>query len=226
MRVLVAGGAGFIGSHVCETLLGRGHEVICLDNLITGRMDNIDHLEEHQFSFVREDVVRAPLLAVDVVLPARPQPVHYQPSPSRRCWRAGTHWRRRRFGRGRAAGVRSTSEVYSDPWSTRSARGVLGQREPDGPARRYDNQAVPRGADYECRCKALHVDRAFPAHTDADEQPPRGAGFAAAALAGRCPSLAPADRSFCYVSDPGRCAAARRADRGRRRTSTWAARMK
>ena len=66
MRVLVAGGAGFIGSHVCETLLGRGHEVICLDNLITGRMENIFHLEEHpEFSFVREDVVRAPLLPVD-----------------------------------------------------------------------------------------------------------------------------------------------------------------
>lgn len=69
MRVLVAGGAGFIGSHVCEELLRRGDEAICLDNMITGRFDHIDHLQSHpDFSFLQEEAARAPLLRVDVVI--------------------------------------------------------------------------------------------------------------------------------------------------------------
>lgn len=69
MRVLVAGGAGFIGSHVCEELPRRGDEVICLDNMITGRFDHIEHLYEHpEFSFVQDDTARAPLLRVDAVI--------------------------------------------------------------------------------------------------------------------------------------------------------------
>ena len=68
-RVLVAGGSGFIGSHVCEALLDRGDEVICLDNMITGRFDHLDCFEDHaEFSFIRADVARAPLLRVDAIL--------------------------------------------------------------------------------------------------------------------------------------------------------------
>ena len=58
-RSLVTGGAGFVGSHLCERLLAEGQEVICLDNLLTGRLENIQHLSEHpRFSFVEGDVTR------------------------------------------------------------------------------------------------------------------------------------------------------------------------
>ena len=56
MRVLVTGGAGFIGSHLCEFLLGKGAEVVCMDNLLTGNIENIAHLTDPRFSFVKHDV--------------------------------------------------------------------------------------------------------------------------------------------------------------------------
>ena len=65
MRVLITGGAGFIGSHLCERLLGDGHEVICLDNFFTGRKVNIEHLlSNSQFELVRHDVTEPILLEV------------------------------------------------------------------------------------------------------------------------------------------------------------------
>ncbi len=69
MRVLVAGGAGFIGTHVCAELLARGHDVVCVDNLVTGSAERVHELDaSRRFVFVREDVTRTPLLQVDVVL--------------------------------------------------------------------------------------------------------------------------------------------------------------
>src|SRR5271167_3163998 len=60
MRVLVTGGAGFIGSHLCDALLGEGHSVVCVDNLLTGRMENIAHLcNESRFEFLQRDVCQA-----------------------------------------------------------------------------------------------------------------------------------------------------------------------
>jgi dTDP-glucose 4,6-dehydratase len=56
MRVLVTGGAGFIGSHLCESLLERDCDVVCLDNLLTGTTDNIDHLRSSRFAFIKHDV--------------------------------------------------------------------------------------------------------------------------------------------------------------------------
>ncbi len=58
MRVLVTGGAGFLGSHLCDALLLEGHSVVCADNLLTGRMENIEHLaSERQFEFLEQDVI-------------------------------------------------------------------------------------------------------------------------------------------------------------------------
>src|SRR6185437_13407227 len=58
-KVIVTGGAGFIGSHLCEGLLGMGHEVICIDNLLTGSKENIAHLKENaQFTFVQQDITK------------------------------------------------------------------------------------------------------------------------------------------------------------------------
>jgi UDP-glucuronate decarboxylase len=65
MRILVTGGAGFIGSHLCERLLDQGHEVVCLDNFFTGRKANIEHLfENHRFEVLRHDVTEPLLLEV------------------------------------------------------------------------------------------------------------------------------------------------------------------
>lgn len=81
MRILVTGGAGFLGSHLCERLLKEGHEVICLDNLFTGRNRNIDHLRDHRhFEFIRHDVVDPFKVEVDRIynLACPASPVHYQ----------------------------------------------------------------------------------------------------------------------------------------------------
>jgi UDP-glucuronate decarboxylase len=66
MRILVTGGAGFVGSHLCERLLNEGHDVICLDNFFTGSKNNIIHLmDNHRFELVRHDITEPILLEVD-----------------------------------------------------------------------------------------------------------------------------------------------------------------
>ena len=83
-RILVTGGAGFIGSHLCERLLASGHEVICLDNLFTGQKHNIEHLlSQPRFEFIRHDLVEPLLLEVDQIynLACPASPVHYQFNP-------------------------------------------------------------------------------------------------------------------------------------------------
>jgi UDP-glucuronate decarboxylase len=84
MRVLVAGGAGFIGSHLCERLLADGNDVLCLDNFYTGSKDNIIHLmNNHRFELIRHDIVEPILLEVDQIynLACPASPVHYQYNP-------------------------------------------------------------------------------------------------------------------------------------------------
>ena len=80
-RILVTGGAGFIGSHLCERLLEKGNEVVCLDNFFTGSKDNIKHLfSDYRFELVRHDLVNPILLEVDQIynLACPASPVHYQ----------------------------------------------------------------------------------------------------------------------------------------------------
>ncbi len=81
MRILVTGGAGFIGSHLCERLLGEGHDVLCLDNFFTGRRANIIKLlDNHHFELIRHDVIEPVLLEVDQIynLACPASPIHYQ----------------------------------------------------------------------------------------------------------------------------------------------------
>src|SRR5438270_11059619 len=84
LRILVTGGAGFLGSHLCERLLGDGHEVICLDNLFTGRRENVAHLmDNRRFELLRHDVIEPILLEVDQIynLACHASPIHYQYNP-------------------------------------------------------------------------------------------------------------------------------------------------
>lgn len=123
MRTVVTGGAGFLGSHLCDALLARGDEVVCLDNLITGSSDNIAHLMGHpKFRFVHHDVTEYIFLdgAVDNVLhfasPASPLDYLKLPIQTLKVGSLGTH---KALGLAKAKNARfllaSTSEVYGDP---------------------------------------------------------------------------------------------------------------
>ena len=121
MRVLVTGGAGFLGSHLCERLLKEKHEVICLDNFFTGRRRNLHpYLANPDFELVRHDVVEPLMLEVDRIyhLACPASPIHYQYNPVKTIKTSvlGTHnmlgLAKRTRGRFLLA---STSEVYGDP---------------------------------------------------------------------------------------------------------------
>jgi len=121
MRVLITGGAGFIGSHLCERLLKNGDDVICLDNFFTGTKDNIKHLENNnKFEIIRHDVIQPVLLEVDRIYhfacPA--SPIHYQYNPVKTIKTSvmGTINMLGLAKRVKACVMlASTSEVYGDP---------------------------------------------------------------------------------------------------------------
>jgi dTDP-glucose 4,6-dehydratase len=142
---LVTGGAGFLGSHLCEALLGKGHRVVCLDNLETGSLANIAHLRGDEFSFLHHDVsepiwIEEPL---DFVyhLAALASPIDYMRLPlhSLKTGSYGTHhalglakWKRARFL------LASTSEVYGDPELHPQQETYWGNVNPIGPRGVYD----------------------------------------------------------------------------------------
>jgi UDP-glucuronate decarboxylase len=144
VRHLVTGGAGFIGSHLCERLIAAGDDVICLDNLFTGRRRNIERLlDVHRFEFVRGDVCDPFHFEVDRIwhLACPASPVHYQRNPARTIETAvfGT---RNALAAGRAANARvlvaSTSEVYGDPLEHPQKETYWGNCNPCGPRSNYD----------------------------------------------------------------------------------------
>ena len=121
MRILVTGGAGFIGSHLCERLLNDGNEVICLDNFFTGRKVNIAHLLDNKvFELVRHDVTEPVLLEVDQIynLACPASPVHYQYNPIKTV-KTNVMGTLNMLGLAKRVKARmlqaSTSEVYGDP---------------------------------------------------------------------------------------------------------------
>ena len=121
MRILVTGGAGFIGSHLCEKLLATGNEVICLDNFFTGRKVNIAHLlDNSQFEFVRHDVTEPILLEVEQIynLACPASPIHYQYNPIKTV-KTNVMGTINMLGLAKRVKARilqaSTSEVYGDP---------------------------------------------------------------------------------------------------------------
>jgi dTDP-glucose 4,6-dehydratase len=145
MRVLVTGGAGFIGSHLCEFLLERGADVHCLDNLSTGSRGNIDRLPSARFSFIRHDVTNYIDVAesIDYVLhfasPASPVDYQNLPIPTLKVGALGTH---NALGLAKAKRARfllaSTSEVYGDPLVHPQREDYWGNVNPVGPRGVYD----------------------------------------------------------------------------------------
>jgi len=145
MRVLVTGGAGFIGSHLSEFLLAQGCEVVCLDNLLTGSTDNIDHLRSPRFTFIKHDVTSYIYVAgpLDHVLhfasPASPVDYRNLPIPTLKVGALGTH---KALGLAKSKGSRfllaSTSEVYGDPLVHPQREDYWGNVNPVGPRGVYD----------------------------------------------------------------------------------------
>jgi dTDP-glucose 4,6-dehydratase len=217
-RLLITGGAGFLGSHLCERFLGDGDEVICMDNLLTGSADNIAHLFANpRFTFIKQDVtnyihVKGPLDAIlHFASPASPVDYLELPIPTLKVGSLGTH---KALGLANEKGARfllaSTSEVYGDPLVHPQSEDYWGHVNPSGPRGVYDEakrfaealtMAYHRAHGVETR-----IVRIFNTHgprmrlNDGRVVP----NFISQALRGE-PLTVYGDgrqtRSFCYVSD-------------------------
>jgi dTDP-glucose 4,6-dehydratase len=145
MRIVITGAAGFIGSHLSETLLDRGHSVVGIDNLLTGDVANIAHLSGRDFVFIKHDVTNYIYVdgPVDCVLhwasPASPVDYLEWPIPTLKVGALGTH---KALGLAKAKGARfviaSTSEVYGDPLEHPQKETYWGNVNPIGPRGVYD----------------------------------------------------------------------------------------
>jgi UDP-glucuronate decarboxylase len=144
VRILVTGGAGFMGSHLCERLINAGDEVICLDNFFTGSRDNIVHLlDSRRFELIRHDVVDPFHLDVDQMynLACPASPIQYQLNPVKTVETnvLGTLNALRLAHQIEARVLQaSTSEVYGDPTVHPQAEGYRGNVNPIGPRACYD----------------------------------------------------------------------------------------
>lgn len=144
-RVLITGGAGFIGSHLVDRFIQEGYEVICIDNLITGDIDNIAHIRDQRFSFIHYDVTNYIYVEgkIDYILhfasPASPIDYHSFPIQTLKVGSLGTH---KALGLAKSKGARfllaSTSEVYGDPLIHPQREDYWGNVNPIGPRGVYD----------------------------------------------------------------------------------------
>jgi len=144
MRILVTGGAGFIGSHLCERLVGEGNEVLCLDNFFTGRRENLFHLLDNpRFELLRHDVTEPILLEVDQIynLACPASPVHYQYNPVKTV-KTNVMGTINMLGLAKRVRARilqaSTSEVYGDPLQHPQTEEYWGNVNPIGLRSCYD----------------------------------------------------------------------------------------
>ena len=218
MRILITGGAGFIGSHLCDYLLGGGHEVIAMDNLSTGSTDNIAHLAGHErFHFIRHNVTNYIYVegALDAVLhlASLPSPVDYlnYPIQTLKVGALGTH---KALGLAKAKGacflLASTSEVYGDPLVHPQPENYWGNVNPVGPRGVYDESkrfaealtmAYHRYHGVETRIVRIFNTYGPRMRLDDGRVVPN---FVRQALAGEPLTVydeGTRTRSFCYVSD-------------------------
>src|SRR5215204_6470484 len=216
MRILVTGGAGFIGSHLCERLLSEGHEVICLDNFFTGRKENIAHLlDDKRFELVRHDVTEPILLEVDQIynLACPASPIHYQYNPVKTV-KTSVMGMINMLGLAKRVHARilqaSTSEVYGDPLMHPQKEEYWGNVNPIGLRSCYDEGkriAETLMMDYHRQNKVdTRIARIFntygPRMAESDGRVV--SNFIVQALRGEPLTLygdGSQTRSFCYVDD-------------------------
>ncbi len=215
-RVLVTGGAGFLGSHLCERLLGLGHTVICLDNLFTGRRGNIEPLLGNpRFEFLRHDVNERFMLEVDQVyhLACPASPIHYQRNPVRTirtCVEGTLH----ALELAREVGARillaSTSEVYGDPSVHPQTEDYHGDVNPIGPRACYDEGkrcaealAVSYARQYDVQVRIARIFNTYGPRMQEDDGRVIS-NFIVQSLRGEPITIygsGAQTRSFCYVDD-------------------------
>jgi UDP-glucuronate decarboxylase len=143
-RVMVTGGAGFLGSHLCDRLLAEGHDVLCVDNLFTGSRDNLEQAARRpRFEFMRHDVTWPLYVEVDEIwnLACPASPIHYQHDPVQTT-KTSVHGAINMLGLAKRLDARifqaSTSEVYGDPHVHPQPEGYWGNVNPIGPRSCYD----------------------------------------------------------------------------------------
>ena len=143
-KTLVTGGAGFLGSHLCDQLIARGHDVLCIDNFFTGQKRNVEHLRAHpRFELMRHDVTFPLYVEVDRIynLACPASPVHYQHDPVQTT-KTSVHGAINMLGLAKRVRARilqaSTSEVYGDPTVHPQPESYWGRVNPIGPRSCYD----------------------------------------------------------------------------------------
>ena len=216
MRILVTGGAGFIGSHLCERLISEGNEVLCLDNFFTGRRENIFHLLDNpRFELLRHDVTEPILLEVDQIynLACPASPVHYQYNPVKTV-KTSVMGAINMLGLAKRVRARilqaSTSEVYGDPLVHPQTEDYWGNVNPIGLRSCYDEGkrlAETLMTDYHRQNKVdIRIARIFntygPRMLENDGRVV--SNFIVQALRGQPLTLygeGQQTRSFCYVDD-------------------------
>jgi len=216
MRILVTGGAGFIGSHLCERLIGEGNEVLCLDNFFTGRRENILHLLDNpRFELLRHDVTEPILLEVDQIynLACPASPVHYQYNPVKTV-KTNVMGTINMLGLAKRVRARilqaSTSEVYGDPLVHPQTEDYWGNVNPIGLRSCYDEGkrlAETLMTDYHRQNKVdIRIARIFNTYGPRmlEDDGRVVSNFIVQALRGQPLTLygeGQQTRSFCYVDD-------------------------
>lgn len=215
-KVLVTGGAGFVGSHLCERLLNRGDEVICLDNFFTGTKSNVAHLVSNpNFEVLRHDVTFPLYIEVDEIynLACPASPIHYQYNPVQTT-KTSVIGAINMLGLAKRTGARifqaSTSEIYGDPEVHPQHESYWGNVNPNGPRACYDEGkrcAETLFSDYrEQHNVDVRIGRIF--NTYGPRMHPNDgrvvSNFITQALEGKDITIAgdgSQTRSFCYVDD-------------------------
>lgn len=215
-RVLVTGGAGFLGSHLCERLLNDGHEVLCVDNFFTGRRSNIAHLIQHPgFEMLRHDITFPLYVEVDEIfnLACPASPIHYQYDPVQTT-KTSVHGAINMLGLAKRTRAKifqaSTSEVYGDPEVHPQPETYWGHVNPNGIRSCYDEGkrcAETLFFDY-FRQHNLKIKVARIFNTYGPQMHPNDgrvvSNFIAQALKGEPITIygdGSQTRSFCYVDD-------------------------